>query len=91
MILGVICVATLIAVFALGWYLGRRHRERPNEVALLAAQMSTLKGPDIYTVLPPPLAKHNIIGTKPPSVFDVAKEGVIALHDSWRRKWHGQP
>jgi hypothetical protein len=91
-ILGVICGVALIAVFALGWHFGRRHRKRPNEIAVLAAKMGTPKVQGIDPTQPPPPAKQSFLDTyaKPTSLLDVAKEGVIALHESWRRKWHGQ-
>jgi len=89
MILGVTCLSALAAAFVLGWCLGSR-RSRSNDIAVLAAKMGTPKvqGVDPTYPLSP---KAYSIEAKRISLLNVAKAGVIALHESWRQKWHGQP
>jgi hypothetical protein len=73
------CLTALMAVFVLGWRLGHHRRSRLNEIAALAAKQGY---PKVQGGNPTPK----------PAFFqlNLAKQGVIELHDSWRQKWHGQ-
>jgi len=94
-------MTTLVAAFVLGWHLALRRRARLNKAAFLAAKDVPYKVQSIDPTHIPAPGKHGLVGIDPalasaPSKpgfiqLDVVKQGVIALANSWRRKWHGLP
>jgi hypothetical protein len=91
--LGTICIAGLVAAFVLGWRLGFRRRERLIEAALVYSKNVPYKAHCFDPTHVPAQLKPGFMGVdpKPTSKLEVIPQGVIALHNSWRAKWHGQP
>lgn len=78
-ILGMVCLTSLMVAFVLGWRLGHRRCSRLNEIAALAAKQGYPKVQGIDPTPKPAFFQLNVV-----------KQGVIELHNSWRQKWHGQ-
>jgi hypothetical protein len=84
-VLEMIGMAALLAVvFVLGWRMGLRERARRIEAALVYSKKMPYKAQGLYQTKALPIEKFPIVR------LDVMQEGVIALHNSWRQKWHGQ-